>query len=93
MHVLTVVAPAPNPKRTLARVSLLDTLEGIGENNSELQELGDCRALASEGWGEMVPNDKKRDKNDDDFGATVEDWLVEASSTAEEALVSSVLRR
>eukprot|EP00752_Nemacystus_decipiens_P012187 g10805.t1 len=72
------------------RVSLLDTLEGIGPNNTKLQELERCRILAGSTWFEKPSTDGKIE--DDDFGETAQrkkpddDWLVEASSIAEETL-------
>lgn len=75
-------------------MSLLDTLEGIGPNNAELQKLDHCLAVG--GWGANTSNDDDDNNGDeDDFGATAgknkaRDWLADASDMAEETLVSSM---
>ena len=78
-------------------MSLLDTLESIGPNNTELQELERCRTFAVGGWSLDASNNDDEKIAEDDFGAPAErkkagDWLVGASSTAEETLVSSSFR-
>eukprot|EP00903_Cladosiphon_okamuranus_P012352 g11581.t1 len=75
----------------IVRVSMLDTLEGIGTGNAELPELEFCRALAGGGWGERGSSNSDENRDEDDLGATAErkkegDWLVEASSIAEETV-------
>lgn len=75
---------------------MLDTLEGIGENNSELPELDFYRALAERGWNEKGSRNSDENRGGGRFGATAGgkkagNWLVEASSIAEETLVSSSL--
>lgn len=88
---VTVFATRPiTPKKTLTRVSLLDTLEGVGQNNTELEQ------LAAGGWGGKDSNNNDENRNEDDFGTntgrkTADDWLIQASSIGEETLVSSSL--
>lgn len=74
-------------------MSLLDTLEGIGLHNTGREELQQSHR-SSEGGG-VINNsvdEHGRDEDDDDGedggGAKAVNWLANASSMAEETLVS-----